>query len=62
MEKVVGSQVRLTIATPCLSARVMYTQKVDMTTEMRGAIAETQKSFLFFLAWIIPVEQHDHHK
>lgn len=40
----------------------MYTQKVDMTTEMSGAMAETQKSFLFFLAWIIPMEQHDRQK
>lgn len=40
----------------------MYTQKVDMITEVSGAIAETQKSFLFFLAWIIPMEQHSHHK
>lgn len=43
-------KVWLTIATPCLSARVMYTQKVDMITEVSGAIAEAQKSFLFFLA------------
>jgi hypothetical protein len=40
----------LTIATPCLSARVRNTHKVDMITEISGAIAETQKSFLFFLA------------
>jgi transcription initiation factor TFIID subunit TAF12 len=26
----------------------MYTKKVDMITEMSGAIAETQKSLLFF--------------
>jgi hypothetical protein len=31
----------------------MYTQKVDMITEISGAIAETQKSFLFFFPWII---------
>ena len=31
----------------------MYTKKVDMITEMSGAIAETQKSFLFFFPWII---------
>ena len=40
----------------------MNTQNVDTITEMSGAIAETQKSFLFFLAWIIPMEQNDHHK
>ena len=40
----------LTIDTPFLSALVMYTKKVDAITETIGAIADTQKSFLFFLA------------
>lgn len=31
----------------------MYTKKVEMMTEMSGAIAETQKNFLFFLPWIM---------
>ena len=35
----------LTIATPCLSARVMYTNKVESTTDINGAIAGTQKNF-----------------
>jgi Tfp pilus assembly protein PilV len=48
--EIVSSQVSLTIATPCLSARVMYTQKVDTITEMSGAVAETHNNFLFFLA------------
>lgn len=39
----------LTIATPCFSACVMYTNKVDKITEISGAIADTQNSFLFFL-------------
>lgn len=39
----------LTIWTPCLSARVMKTKKVETMTEIRGAIAGTQKSFLYFL-------------
>ncbi|KAF1871378.1 hypothetical protein Lal_00020171, partial [Lupinus albus] len=38
----------LTISTPCLSARVMNTKNVDSTTDINGAIAGTQKYFLFF--------------
>jgi hypothetical protein len=37
----------LTIATPFLSARVIYTKKVDRITDINGAIAGTQKNFLF---------------
>ena len=38
-----------TIFTPCLSAFVKYTIRVDNTTDIKGAIAGNQKSFLFFL-------------
>lgn len=40
-----------TILTPCLSAFVKYTIKVDKITDNRGAIAGNQKSFLFLLPW-----------
>lgn len=36
-----------TIFTPCLSALVKYTIRVDNMTDNRGAIAGNQKSFLF---------------
>ena len=38
-----------TIFTPCLSAFVKNTIKVDNITDIRGAIAGNQKSFLFLL-------------
>lgn len=38
----------LTIWTPCLSARKRYTKRVARMTEVIGAIAGTQKYFLFF--------------
>jgi len=38
----------LTISTPCLSARVMNTKKVDKITDINGAIAGSQKNLLFF--------------
>lgn len=38
----------LTIWTPCLSARKRYTKRVARITEVIGAIAGTQKYFLFF--------------
>lgn len=41
-----------TILTPCLSAPVKYTIKVDNITDIRGAIAGNQKSFLFLLPCI----------
>lgn len=38
-----------TIRIPFLSALVKKTISVDKTTDIRGAIAGSQKSFLFFL-------------
>lgn len=38
-----------TILTPCLSAFVTYTIKVDSITDIRGAIAGNQNHFLFLL-------------
>lgn len=49
----------LTIATPSLSALVMYTKKVDSITHIIGDIADTQKSFLFFLAWLLQQNSHE---
>ena len=40
----------LTIATPSLSARVIYTQNVATITEVNGAIADTQNNLGYFLA------------
>jgi len=38
----------------------MYTKNVDMITEVRGAIADTQKSFLFLFPWIIQIKVWSH--
>lgn len=38
----------LTIATPFFSASVTNTKNVDRMTDINGAIAGTQNSFLFF--------------
>ncbi|KAF1869029.1 hypothetical protein Lal_00048309 [Lupinus albus] len=46
----------LTIATPSLSARVMYTKKVESTTDINGATAGTQKNFLAIVIAAPPIK------
>ena len=43
----------LTMATPLSSTLLNLTMRMEMMTEVRGAMAETQKSFGFFLAWSV---------
>lgn len=45
----------LTIATPCLSARIKNTKRVERITDINGAIAGTQKNFGFFFPWCISI-------
>ena len=45
----------LTIWTPCLSARKRYTKRVARMTEVIGAIAGTQKYFLFLFPWVYEI-------
>ena len=41
------------MATPLSSTLLNLTMRMEMMTEVRGAMAETQKSFGFFLAWSV---------
>ena len=47
----------LTMATPLSSTLLNLTMRMEMMTEVRGAMAETQKSFGFFLAWSVSHHQ-----